>query len=82
MDYHKVLQNITFTSGQGVGSQVNISITIINDNIAESDESFYGNLSLDYLFGTITPFPISQSVSVDPKETEIVILDDDSKILF
>ena len=61
---------------------MNISITIINDNIAESDESFYGNLSLDYhhlLFGTITPFPISQSVSVDPKETEIIIKDDDSK---
>ena len=61
---------------------MNISITIINDNIAESDESFYGNLSLDYyhlINGTITRFPISQSVSVDPKETEIIIKDDDSK---
>ena len=69
-DYSTLLQNITFTTGQSVGSQVNISIPIINDNTIESIESF---------FGSIFAYPVKQIVDVRPDKTEVSITDDDSK---
>ena len=69
-DYSTLLQNITFTPGQGVGTQVNISIAIINDNVIESIESF---------FGSIFAYPVRQMIFVHPNKTEISITDDDSK---
>ena len=70
-DYTSKFQTISFTSGQGVGSQVSISIPIVDDNIAEGVESFLGSLPL---------LPTTLSVSASPDEAEIFIQDDDSKI--
>ena len=85
IDYIGTVQNITFTPGQGVGSQVNVSIPIINDNFVEDNKSFFGRLSLFYFFinyETTVMFNISQSVSLKPNETEITIIDDDGKFNF
>ena len=85
IDYIGTVQNISFTPGQGVGSQVNVSIPIINDNFVEDNKSFFGRLSLFYFFinyETTVMFNISQSVSLKPNETEITIIDDDGKFNF
>ena len=85
IDYIGTLQNITFTPGQGVGSKVNVSIPIINNNFVEGKKSFFGRLSL-FFFGfnlaILRPFNVSQDVSLKPNETEITIIDDDGKLIF
>ena len=69
-DYTSTIQILSFTSGQRNGTQIPISISIVNDRIAESYESFFGNLSL----------PQSElKVSVFSDKTEIFITDNDSK---
>ena len=66
-DYITTTQIISFTSGETVGSTVNISIPVIDDNIAETLESFIGGLHL-----------ISSNlvVTVTPNRTQIFINDD------
>ena len=71
-DYFATTQDITFNSGQGVGSQVDISIPIINNNVTESIESFFGKLS---------QVSISESIILNPNFTEVIITDDDRKYL-
>ena len=69
-DYNPTDQNITFLSGLGEGYNVNISISITNDNIAENNEKFIVGLSL-----LLTSF----TVRVDPGQAIVSITDDDGK---
>ena len=71
-DYTSKNETISFTYGQSVGSQVSISIPIVDDNIAEGFESFLGSLSI---------LPTTLSVSASPDGADIFIQDDDSKYL-
>ena len=64
------MQAISFTSGQSVGTQVPISIPIVEDNMSEDEESFLGILNL---------LSTGLNVSVAPDEAEIFIQDNDSK---
>ena len=61
---------ITFTSGQSIGSAINISIPIMSDDMAESIESF---------FTSITLLPVDLNVLVQLSSAVVLILDDDSK---
>ena len=64
---------------------MNASIPIINDGFAEGNKSFFGRLSLFFFFiiyETTVQFNVSQSVSLEPNETEITIIDDDGKYNF
>ena len=68
-----------------MGSQVIVSIPIINDGFVEGNTSFFGRLSLFFFWfnhASIFPFNISQSVSLKPNETEVTIIDDDGKFNF
>ena len=69
-DYNQTVRNITFISGLGKGHDINISIPITEDNIAENNEKFIVGLSLI--------FP-SFNVRVDPGRAIVNITDDDSK---
>ena len=66
-DYTTTTETIFFTSGQTLGSTVDISIPIINDNIAETLESFFGGLS---------QISTNLAVTVAPTESQIFIYDD------
>ena len=62
---------VSFTSGQGVGTEVTIDIPITDDDILEEKlKSFFGSLVLQ-------PTPLN--VMVEPSMTEVVIVDDDSE---
>ena len=67
------MTQISFTSGQGVGSLVNISIPIIDDDIIEGTEFF---------FGILTIVTVDERTSPYPKETELHIIDDDGECSF
>ena len=67
------MEQISFTFGQGVGSHVNISIPIINDNIIEATEFFSVCLSLATVGG---------GISVSPNETNVFIMASDGKYIF
>ena len=51
---------------------MNISIPIINNNVTESIESFFGRLS---------QVTISEKIILNPNSTEVKIIDDDRKQL-
>ena len=70
MDYTATSKTITFTSGQDVGSTVDITIPIIDDNITETLESFFGSLTL---------LPTNLDVSVAPNQANISIIDNNRK---
>ena len=53
-----------------MGTQLPVSILVVEDNIAEEEESFLGNLRL---------LSTGLSVTVMPQEAEIFIVDNDSK---
>ena len=62
---------------------MNVSIPIVDDGFVEGNTSFFGKLLLFYFnFGNLLPFNYSQSVSLEPNETEITIIDDDGKSNF
>ena len=71
LDYTTTSQTISFTSGQGVGSTVDITIPLIDDNITEA---------VEYFFGSLTLIPTNLDVSVTPNQTKIFITDNNSKI--
>ena len=71
LDYTASYETISFTSGQGVGSTVDITTSIIDDNITEAVESFFVNLTL---------LLTNLNVSVTPNQTEIFITDNNRKI--
>ena len=55
LDYTSTTQTLSFTSGQTIGNRIPITISIVNDNITESIESFlevyhFNQLVLTYLF--------------------------------
>ena len=60
---------ITFTSCQSIGSAINISITIMSDDVAESIESF---------FTSITLLSVDLNVLMQLSSAEVFILGDDS----
>ena len=70
LDYTTTSQTISFTSGQGVGSTVDITIPIIDDNIIEA---------VEYFFGSLTLIPTNLDVSVTPNQTKIFITDNNGK---
>ena len=70
LDYTATSQTISFTSGEGVGSTVDITIPIIDDDITETLESFFGSLTL---------LPTNLNVSVTPNQAEIFITDNNRK---
>ena len=70
LDYRETRKQISFTTGQGVASNVIISIPIINDQIVESLESF---------FGTIFLAAVRERIYLVPNITEFFIIDNDSK---
>ena len=60
---------VSFTSEQGVDTEVTIDIPIADDDILEEKiKRFIGSL-------TLQPTPLS--VTVKPNQTEVVIVDDD-----
>ena len=62
---------ISFTSGQSVGTEVTVEVPISNDDILEEKmKTFIGSLVLQ-------PTPLN--VTVEPHQTEVVIVDDDSE---
>ena len=69
-DYYKTMKLISFTSSQGIGSSLKISIPIIDDNIIENVESFLGSISL------VTE---GERIYISQKESEVFILDNDGK---
>ena len=69
-DYTTTSYVITFTSGQSIGSAINISIPIMSDDMAESIESF---------FTSITLLSVDLNVLVQLSSAVVLILDDDSK---
>ena len=69
-DYTTTTKTISFTSGQTVVSPVDISIPIINNNIAENFESFFGGLGL---------ISTNLAVTVDPIRVQIFIYDDEHR---
>ena len=73
LDYRKTKKQISFTNGQGVGSNVTISIPIINDQIVENVESF---------FGAILLATVRERIYLVPNNTEVLIIDNDSKYMF
>ena len=70
LDYTSTTQTLSFTSGQTIGTRIPITISIVNDNITESIESFFGSLSLQ---------PTGLNVFVSPDQAEISITDNDGK---
>ena len=62
---------VSFTSGQGVGTEVTIDIPITDDDILEE--------KLKTFFGPLVFQPTSLNVIVEPSRTEVVIVDDDSE---
>ena len=58
---------LTFTPSV---TEINISVAITNDRLAEIDEVFFGDLITDV-----------DRVTTDPAEAEVAILDNDSKLL-
>ena len=70
LDYTSTTFTLSFTSGQTIGIRISKTISIVNDNIAESIESFFGSLSLQ---------PTGLNVSVSPDQAEIYITDNDGK---
>ena len=72
-DYIGKSQEISFTSGEGVGSKIDINITLLQDaNATEGLEVFYGRLTV---LATVTHI----ITNVFPRETEIYIMYDNSK---
>ena len=69
-DYNSTTQILSFMSGQTIGTQIPITISITNDGIAENIESFFGSLSLQ---------PTALNVSVSPDQAEVFITDNDGK---
>ena len=69
-DYTTTSYVITFTSGQSIGSAINISIPIMSDDMTESIESF---------FTSITLLSVDLNVLVQLSSAVVFILDDDSK---
>ena len=69
-DYISTTQILTFISGQTIGIRFPITIQIVNDNIAESNKSFFGSLTLLHT---------KLDVSVTPNQTEIFITDNNRK---
>ena len=70
-DYIGKSQEISFTSGESVGSKIDINITLLQDaNATEGLEVFYGRL---------TVLATHIITNVFPRETEIYIMDDNSK---
>ena len=70
LDYTSTTQTLSFTSDQTIGTRIPITISIVNDNITESIESFFGSLSLQ---------PTGLNVFVSPDQAEISITDNDGK---
>ena len=71
-DYVSTTHNFFLTSGGGVGSLVNVSIPIVDDNIAESViEFFWANIAL----------PASQQIVLSTNRTAVLIQDNDRKEL-
>ena len=70
LDYRKTKEQISFTNGQGIGSNVTISIPIMNDQIVENLESF---------FGAILLATVRERIYLVPNKTEVLIIDNDSK---
>ena len=58
---------LTFTPSV---TEINISVTITDDDLVEIDENFFGELTTD-----------EGGVIIDPGEAEVTILDRDSKFL-
>ena len=72
-DYVSTTHNFLLTSGSGVGSLVNVSIPIVDDNIAESViEFFWANIAL---------LASQQIVVVSTNRTAVLIQDNDRKEL-
>ena len=63
------MKEVSFTSGQGVGTLVTISILIIDDNIIESMETFSGILSVT----------VGERIYLSPNKMEVFIIDNDGK---
>ena len=71
IDYIGKSQDISFTSGESIGTKIDINITILQDvNATEGLEVFYGRLTV------LTTHVIT---NVFPGEIEIYIMDDKSK---
>ena len=58
---------LTFTPSV---NEINISVTITDDNLVEIDENFFGVLTTT-----------ASGIIIDPREAEVTILDRDSKLL-
>ena len=69
-DYTTTSYVITFTSGQSIGSAINISIPIMSDDVTESIESFFTGITL---------LSVDLNVLVQLSSAVVLILDDDSK---
>ena len=67
-DYSRVVTQITFSAGSGVGSQQCINVSIVNDNVVEMTEQF--SLSLAAGQNSVIGFPDTATVE---------IIDDDCK---